>query len=524
LLALALGTLLAVPATNASAAQVNGDFDGDGRADLAVGLEGQDVGGAQFAGAVQVIYGSRHGLSGRGDRVFTQNSRGVKESAETGDGFGVALATGDFDRDGRDDLAVGVPFEGLGGHVNAGVVHILYGSRRGLRGKGSKLLKEGKRGVKGSAADSNAFGWSVGVANFGRSRSDDLAIGAFDRVSGHDDAGAVDVLYGSKHGLRAKGSKRFTQDSPSVPDAAEDGEQFGSHLAVADLGHDHHADLAVGARYEDVGAVESAGSVTVLYGSKRGLRAKRSQRFTEDTPGIAGTAAAQNDFGWALAADDMGRSKRADLAVAAPFEDVDGTPGAGAVSVLYGSRGGLRALGSQRLTQETPGQPEGVEAQDDFGRALAAGNLGRGKRADLAVGTPSEDLGVPPDQIVNAGAVNVVYGTGHGLTASGERFLAQDTPGIQDAAEDEDQFGLDLTIGRFRGWRVADLAIGVPLEDVAAQQDVGAVNVLRGSRHGVKTSGDKFLRQGSGGLKGTPELGDLFGAALSGRNSGVVFD
>src|SRR6188508_3285882 len=92
---LALSSALALlwPAS-AIAAQVSGDFDGDGRGDLAVGVEGQTVNGHTQAGAVHVIYGARHGLNGRGDRIFTQDSPGIKDAAESGERFGPVMAAG----------------------------------------------------------------------------------------------------------------------------------------------------------------------------------------------------------------------------------------------------------------------------------------------------------------------------------------------------------------------------------------------------------------------------------------------
>ena len=138
LLTLGVIVVLAGPAASAQAANVSGDFNGDGRSDLAVSVEGQTVGGQAFAGAVQVIYGSKHGLSGTRDRVFTQDTPGVKETAEPGDEFGNSLARGDFNGDGRADLALGTPFEDQGTKSNTGVVQILYGSKHGLRVKGNQ--------------------------------------------------------------------------------------------------------------------------------------------------------------------------------------------------------------------------------------------------------------------------------------------------------------------------------------------------------------------------------------------------
>jgi len=63
-----------------------------------------------------------------------------------------------------------------------------------------------------------------------------------------------------------------------------------------------------------------------------------------------------------------------DLAVGAPFEDVGGALGAGAVNVLYGSAAGLTGAGSQLFTQDSPGVPGVAEHDDLFGGALAADN------------------------------------------------------------------------------------------------------------------------------------------------------
>jgi hypothetical protein len=56
---------------------VAGDFNGDTRDDLAVGVVGQKVHRAAFAGAVNVIYGSAYGLTAKGDQLWFQNSPGI---------------------------------------------------------------------------------------------------------------------------------------------------------------------------------------------------------------------------------------------------------------------------------------------------------------------------------------------------------------------------------------------------------------------------------------------------------------
>ena len=63
------------PARAATGASIAGpDFNGDGFADLASGIPGEDVDGASNAGAVEVVYGSAGGLSGDGEQFWSQAS------------------------------------------------------------------------------------------------------------------------------------------------------------------------------------------------------------------------------------------------------------------------------------------------------------------------------------------------------------------------------------------------------------------------------------------------------------------
>ena len=90
------------------------DFNGDGFADLAIGVPGESVGSVTGAGAVNVIYGSSIGLTATGNQFWTQDKLGIGNSAEPFDRFGDSLAWGDFNGDGFSDLAIGVPYEDVG--------------------------------------------------------------------------------------------------------------------------------------------------------------------------------------------------------------------------------------------------------------------------------------------------------------------------------------------------------------------------------------------------------------------------
>src|SRR5687767_7348065 len=72
-----------------------GDFNGDGYADLAVSVVGERVGGFDFAGAVHVLYGSATGLKSTADQFWNGNSSGLGGSVQSiEEEFGAALAIG----------------------------------------------------------------------------------------------------------------------------------------------------------------------------------------------------------------------------------------------------------------------------------------------------------------------------------------------------------------------------------------------------------------------------------------------
>jgi hypothetical protein len=213
----------------APARSLQADFNNDGADDLAVGVPGDQVGAIVGAGAVNVLYGSATGPTGTGSQLLSQDTSGVPGSAETDDGFGSTLATGDFNNDTFADLAVGAPGEGVGATVAAGAVNVLYGSATGLTGTASQLFTQ----AGGTVESGDRFGSALAAGDFNNDTFADLAAGApFEDVG----AGAVSALPGSAAGLTAVGAQLFTQDTPGVPGSAQELDLFGVALATGDPG------------------------------------------------------------------------------------------------------------------------------------------------------------------------------------------------------------------------------------------------------------------------------------------------
>jgi hypothetical protein len=100
-----------------------GDFNGDGFDDLAVGAPGSRTpeAGHYGVGVVLIHYGLPTGIQIGAEHLLKAGAAGVPDPPGAFDRMGAALAAGDFDGDGYDDLAIGVPqdLDCCSGHAGA---------------------------------------------------------------------------------------------------------------------------------------------------------------------------------------------------------------------------------------------------------------------------------------------------------------------------------------------------------------------------------------------------------------------
>src|SRR5439155_16566236 len=99
---------------------------------------------------------------------------------------------------------------------------------------GSQLWTQNSPGVKERSENTDEFGDSVAVHDFDGDGLADLAVGVHgdDQDGPHhvDVAGVVNVLYGSRGGLKSVGNQLWSQDSPKVLDVAEVDDYFGEDV------------------------------------------------------------------------------------------------------------------------------------------------------------------------------------------------------------------------------------------------------------------------------------------------------
>jgi hypothetical protein len=501
------------------------DFNGDGYADLVIGAPRK---GNFDTGIVQVVYGSAAGLNaGDGavidDQVWHRQLGSV--GADPDDWYGAAVAMGDINNDGYDDLAIGIPGATINGQAGAGAVQIFYGSPQGLTNSGVQNFSRASVDIPGTPELNANFGASLAVGDFDGDGYADLAIGIPQAsVDGVSYAGAVQILYGRSSGLGVVGNELITQNSSGATATAEFNDQFGFALAAADFNNDGADDLAVGTPYEDVGGHANAGAVQVFYGKTGNLPVAsglivsgvvNAQFWSPIDATVEGSAATHDRFGWSLAAADFDGDGHADLAVGIPYRThgagVDAIDSGGAVNVIMGSADGLAATlaNPARLWhQGSPGMVGAVAILDLFGWSLAAADFNNDGYADLAVGVPGDQA-----LALKSGAVHLMFGTANGLAAAGNRRLA-DT----DNPEATDFFGGTLFAADFNGNGYADMAVGAPIDNPTgvAATNVGSVFTFYSDSSGPLQTESQYWYPGFNGLKGTPVTNDYFGEALPG--------
>jgi hypothetical protein len=475
---------------------VFGDFNGDGVQDLATGAPMPD--GHGNPGRVTVLYSSGPKLTSNGLAELTSpNAPSVDET------FGHALAVGDFNGDGYDDLAVGSPDADVAGVASAGKVTVFEGSAAGVFQEKNETYDQAQSSMSGTADLDDLFGYSLASADFDEDGIDDLAVGApGDHVNGLSYAGSVSILYGSTSGGLPQESVLLTQDDFPLTGVEFD-DYFGASLAVGNFNGQWYstsdaADLAIGAPYEDWGSTLKSGLVHVIYAGASGLDPTGSRTIR---PSDVGETVEDSDaFGTSLAAGDFDGDYYEDLVIGTPYEDDESgsttVTKAGIVHVMYGaastgpSTSRVQAFSQHTLSGTSP------ETEDQFGLTLAATPGNFYEVSDLAIGSPHEDWSTN----TKSGIVHVLYGVkGSMLSTVNSQLWREGYNGTADATEAQDQFGggLAMTLG-VRKAKDTVLAIGAPKEVPNLYSDAtGAIHVLYADPDFLDNSDEQYFYSGS---------------------------
>ncbi|AGS72365.1 FG-GAP and VCBS repeat-containing protein [Streptomyces collinus] len=352
--------------------------------------------------------------------------------------------------------------------------------------------------------------------------------------------GGVTVVYGTATGPGTS-KQRITQSSPGVPGTDEADDMFGEVRAAADFDGDGYGDLAVAATGEN----GFQGAVTILWGSPSGL--STGTALPNKNPGR------NNYMGKDLATGDFNGDGKQDLAVInesmtyvyrGPFKrsgttgavtKLDKTSSFYASALISGKVDGdkktdLAIIGDVvspeytasdvwfikgGATSLTPGKSLRLESESGNGGSAERGGDGviadfnKDGYGDIAIGTPLYSK--------HKGRVSVWYGSSAGPSRSTR--LTQATSGVAGTPENRDEFGSSIAAGDVNGDGYADLAVGVPGEEIDGQDYAGGVHVFKGRAGGLSGAGSQWFARNTPGVPGPLMADDQFGGLVRLRDT-----
>lgn len=424
------------------------DFDGDGIEDIVLAAPAFTPNGMSKAGSLYVLSGRREmTFEALRDMTFWSQFDYRFDGHTPGGQLGMTLYTGDFNGDGKRDLAVAEPGQ-------MGAVYIFYGGKK--RDRGVFDVLDEKNGAdlvfRGDEIGSN-LGISGCIGDFNHDGIDDLVLASISKKNAYGNQASLMTIVPMRshwekksYSLAGKLNGKIVFSRPVANDI-----RVVHSCAAGDFNDDGLTDIALGMPLDSYQKQKAAGSVTIIYqpykfngttidlgtlDPKYGLRINGNQTNAQ--------------FGYALAAGDISGDGRVDLIVSAPNRLVKGPKAEGAVYVIEAQNLPKREVSAGRTTATAAAPVSAIEQPEDllalignggsFGSKLLLADVNGDNRQDLVVLAPTAGN-------LSAGEVSIWLGGPHFV----ESIQQTHRPDFRILGGDFMGFGTGAAFGDFNG-------------------------------------------------------------------------
>ncbi len=279
------------------------DVNLDGRYDLIASAPLATIRGIANIGSVYIYINTKEGIDPYHDFAFS--GQNVSER------FGTSFKIGDFDGDGRYDMAVGAPQAYSEEIVQAGMVYIYHD----FIDKHSGAIEKPNLTIKGES-EKQWFGFNLDIGNINDDGYDDLVVASFP-FNGTLSSAKLKAYYG----------ETLSEDLPKTI-LAEDlplSSMPGSQVELRDLNDDGRVDIIVGMPVIGEDGDEKAGDVYIGYGEGFEMGSALHGENADDW------------FGYSFAILDFNNDGFEDLAVSSRYSDSDAGVNNGKVYIFPGN-------------------------------------------------------------------------------------------------------------------------------------------------------------------------------------------